>query len=93
MPQWSRPVAIPNQTSKTTSALTLIQGQLHLIHLGESSDNLWHSVWNIVSSTGRAFEPMVFLTMTSGVMLLAILIVVIWGPVRLAPPPRPAPPA
>ena len=46
MPQWSRPVAIPNQTSKTTSALALIQGQLHLIHLGESSDNLWHSVWN-----------------------------------------------
>ncbi len=52
---------------------------------------LWHSVWNIVSSTGRAFEPMVFLTMTSGVMLLAILIVVVWGPARLAPTPRPAP--
>ncbi|HEY0171272.1 MAG TPA: hypothetical protein VGB98_09635 [Pyrinomonadaceae bacterium] len=46
MAQWSRPVPIPNQTSKTTSALALIQGQLHLIHLGESSDNLWHSVWN-----------------------------------------------
>jgi hypothetical protein len=46
MAQWSRPVAIPNQTSKTSSALALIQGQLHLIHLGQSSDELWHSTWN-----------------------------------------------
>ena len=52
---------------------------------------LWHSAWNIVSATGRAFEPTVFLTMTSGVMLLAILIVTLWGPARLAPAPRPAP--
>lgn len=51
---------------------------------------LWHCVWNIVSATGRAFEPMVFLTMTSGVMLLALLIVLVWG-ARLAPAPRPAP--
>lgn len=46
MPQWSRPIAIPNQTSKTTSALALIQGRLHLIHLGESSNQLWHSTWD-----------------------------------------------
>lgn len=46
MAQWSRPIAIPNQTSKTTSALAYIQGQLHLIHLGESSDQLWHSTWD-----------------------------------------------
>lgn len=46
MAQWSRPIAIPNQTSKTSSALALIQGRLHLIHLGESSDHLWHSIWD-----------------------------------------------
>lgn len=46
MAQWSRPIAIPNQTSKTTSALALVQGRLHLVHLGASSDNLWHSVWD-----------------------------------------------
>lgn len=46
MAQWSRPIAIPNQTSKTSSALALIQDQLHLIHLGQSSDELWHSTWN-----------------------------------------------
>jgi hypothetical protein len=46
MAQWSRPVAIPNQTSKTSSALALIQGRLHLIHLGASSNRLWHSTWD-----------------------------------------------
>lgn len=46
MPQWSRPIAIPNQSSKTSSALALIQGQLHLIHLGSGSDELWHSIWS-----------------------------------------------
>jgi hypothetical protein len=46
MAQWSIPVAIPNQTSKTTSALAYVQGRLHLIHLGDSSNQLWHSFWD-----------------------------------------------
>jgi hypothetical protein len=46
MAQWSRPVAIPNQTSKTTPALAFIDSRLHMIHLGASSDQLWHSVWD-----------------------------------------------
>ncbi len=46
MEQWSTPVAIQNQTSKTGSALALINGHLNLIHLGNSSNQLWQSVWN-----------------------------------------------
>lgn len=46
MAQWSRPIAIPNQSSKTSSALAYIHGQLNLIHLGDSSNQLWQTVWN-----------------------------------------------
>ncbi|HEX8116218.1 MAG TPA: hypothetical protein VF521_03030 [Pyrinomonadaceae bacterium] len=45
MAQWSRPVEIPNQSSKTTAALAVIRSLLHMVHLGASSDNLWHSYW------------------------------------------------
>ncbi|HEX8070759.1 MAG TPA: hypothetical protein VF546_12460 [Pyrinomonadaceae bacterium] len=35
---------VPNQTTKTTTALASYQGQIHLLHLGDTSNNIWHSV-------------------------------------------------
>jgi hypothetical protein len=52
MAQWSAPVVIPNQTSKDSPSLAVINGGLHLLHLGESSNNIWHSVYN-----GASWSP------------------------------------
>ena len=37
---------IPNQTSKAPSALARCGGVLHLLHLGNSSNDIWHSMWD-----------------------------------------------
>ena len=44
--QWRRPVPIPSALTK--AAPTVVHGypdQLHLIHLGKSSDDLWHMLY------------------------------------------------
>jgi hypothetical protein len=46
MPQWSSPVEIPNQTSQTSPSLALYTGSLHMLHLGETSNEIWHSTYN-----------------------------------------------
>ncbi|NJO12467.1 MAG: CPBP family intramembrane metalloprotease [Gammaproteobacteria bacterium] len=46
---------------------------------------LWHCVWNLASAIGRDFPPAVFLIMTSTVLVLAGLLIALWGPARLAP--------
>jgi hypothetical protein len=35
---------VPNQTTKATPALASYQGQIHLLHLGDTSNDIWHSV-------------------------------------------------
>jgi hypothetical protein len=52
MPQWSSPVEIPNQTSKTSPSLAVYNGRLHMLHLDESSDDVWHSIYD-----GNAWSP------------------------------------
>jgi len=37
-------VKIPNQKSKASPALAAHGNQLHLVHLGETSDNIWYSL-------------------------------------------------
>lgn len=46
MAQWSTAVAIPNQTTKTSPALAYLNGTLHMLHLGSSSDNIWYSYYD-----------------------------------------------
>jgi len=52
MPQWSSPVEIPNQTSKTSPSLAVYNGRLHMLHLGETSNEIWHSIYD-----GAAWSP------------------------------------
>ncbi|MGD9850897.1 MAG: hypothetical protein AB7T38_06505 [Nitrospirales bacterium] len=42
--RWTRDVKIPGQKSKTTPALAVWDGQLHMVHLGDSSNHIWHSI-------------------------------------------------
>jgi len=41
---WTPNVRIPNQSSKASPALANFQGRLHMVHLGDSSNDIWHSV-------------------------------------------------
>ena len=43
--QWAPPTKIPGQYSKSTPALAVRRGVLHMIHNGKSSDDLWHSTF------------------------------------------------
>ena len=43
---WSTNVRIPGQQSKDTPALAEFGGQLHMVHLGDSSNDIWHSVFD-----------------------------------------------
>jgi len=43
--QWAPPTKIPGQYSKSTPALGVRQGVLHMVHNGKSSDDLWHSTF------------------------------------------------
>jgi len=42
--RWTRNVKIPGQKSKTTPDLAVWNGQLHMVHLGDSSNHIWHSM-------------------------------------------------
>lgn len=41
--QWSAPAKIPGQYSKSAPALLTYGAKLHMVHLGNSSNNLWYS--------------------------------------------------
>lgn len=43
---WSDNVPIPDQKTKASPALASHGELLHMVHLGDSSDNIWHSVWD-----------------------------------------------
>ena len=43
--QWSRPIEIRGQYSKSPPAIAVRGGQLHMMHQDKSSDNLWHSTF------------------------------------------------
>jgi hypothetical protein len=49
---WNRPdgtpgnVQIPGQQSKATPALAVYNNQLHMIHLGDSSNDIWWSIYD-----------------------------------------------
>src|SRR6266849_10893481 len=49
---WHPNVQIPNQQSKATPVLAVFNDQLHMVHLGDSSTNLWHSIYD-----GGAWHP------------------------------------
>ena len=37
---------IPNQTTKAPPSLAVFQGKLHMVHLGKSSNTLWHATFD-----------------------------------------------
>ena len=43
--RWAPRTKIPGQYSKSTPALAVRRGVLHMIHNGKSSDDLWHSTF------------------------------------------------
>jgi len=44
--QWDKGKEIEDQISKTGVALATFQNHLHMVHLGESSNDLWYSTFN-----------------------------------------------
>jgi hypothetical protein len=42
----SRQRPIPGQLSQAPAALSVFNGQLHMVHLGDSSKDIWHSVFD-----------------------------------------------
>jgi hypothetical protein len=49
---WTNNVTIPNQKSKAAPALAMFNGHLHMVHLGDSSNNIWHSIFD-----GSSWSP------------------------------------
>lgn len=45
MPSWSVPYAIPHQSSYAPVGMGIVDGELHMMHVGHSSDHLWHSIY------------------------------------------------
>ena len=43
--KWSRIEGIIGQKSKATPALVVFRNQLHMVHLGDTSFDIWHSVY------------------------------------------------
>ena len=41
---WTPNVRIPDQQSKSSPALAEFRGELHMVHAGNSSNDIWHSV-------------------------------------------------
>ncbi|MGE0475068.1 MAG: hypothetical protein AB7P17_15645, partial [Nitrospirales bacterium] len=59
--QWERALfgteTIPNQSTKAPPSLAVLGGKLHMVHLGESSDTLWHSTFDGTRWTPNAPVP------------------------------------
>ena len=49
---WTPNVRIPNQQSWAPPALTEYSGLLHMVHLGDSSTDIWHSTFD-----GNSWSP------------------------------------
>jgi hypothetical protein len=49
---WTPNVKIPSQLSKSSPALAAFQDKLHMVHLDDSSNEIWHSVFD-----GSAWTP------------------------------------
>jgi pimeloyl-ACP methyl ester carboxylesterase len=49
---WSDNVPVPNQLSKAAPALASHNDLLHMLHLGDSSNTIYHSVWD-----GNGWQP------------------------------------
>jgi hypothetical protein len=45
-PAWSKNVQIPEQGSRATPALAEFAGLLHCVHIGRTSNDVWHSTFN-----------------------------------------------
>ncbi|HKB01881.1 MAG TPA: alkaline phosphatase family protein [Gemmataceae bacterium] len=43
---WTTNIRIPGQKSKASPALAQFRGELHIAHPGDSSNDIWHSVFN-----------------------------------------------
>jgi len=49
---------------------------------------IWHSVWNIVNQFAMLLSDVILATMSTCVMLLAIYVIIKWGPESLSSKPR-----
>lgn len=54
---WSAGAQIAGQKSKSTPALGVFNGELHLTHLGDTSDSIWWSTYNGVSWSSNVTIP------------------------------------
>ncbi len=43
---WRPNTLVPNQKSKASPALAAYGGLLHMVHLGDSSNDIWHSTFD-----------------------------------------------
>lgn len=43
---WKPPVLIPDQTTKDSPAMSEFAGLLHMVHLGNRSNRIWHTTFN-----------------------------------------------
>ena len=43
---WTSNVKIPNQKSKASPAMAFFRGRTHMVHLGNSSNDIWHSTFD-----------------------------------------------
>ena len=48
---WTDNIAIADQSSKATPAMAMFDGKLHMVHLGNSSNNIWHTTYDEDTST------------------------------------------
>ena len=45
-PPWTPNLPVPDQKSKASPALATLGGALHMVHLGDSSNRIWHSIFD-----------------------------------------------
>jgi hypothetical protein len=43
---WNPNCPIPHQLSKASPALTVIGSTMHMVHLGDESNKIWHSIFD-----------------------------------------------
>ncbi|BCW72422.1 M12 family metallopeptidase [Arthrobacter sp. NicSoilB8] len=54
---WSADVKIKDQKSWATPALAVFDGELHMVHLGSSGSELWHTTFPPVGRLGQDWDP------------------------------------
>jgi len=82
------PRRIPNQRSKAAPALASTGGLLHLVHLGDTSNTLWHSVFD-----GRTWTPNVpgSRPRRTNAPPTSAIAIVAWPTTSIRAPPTPKP--